>query len=203
MPDRYWSSYMDAELFDPRTAFAELGRIMLGVQDLNQTLQRIADLARRTIPEIDEVSVTLVDGGQPKTVVFTGQLAVCLDERQYETANGPHHVSGAVRRRVYLSGDTLTGEHLDEIRERHPEIDTAVVHLGGTRLLFWTVTMDANQGVDFLRRIRPRLAVPVHYDDYRVFLSPLSEFLSAMKGDLPGQLLKAPARGETVPLGER
>jgi hypothetical protein len=143
MPDRYWSSYMDAELFDPRTAFAELGRIMLGVQDLNQTLQRIADLARRTIPEIDEVSVTLVDGGQPKTVVFTGQLAVCLDERQYETANGPHHVSGAVRRRVYLSGDTLTGEHLDEIRERHPEIDTAVVHLGGTRLLFWTVTMDA------------------------------------------------------------
>ena len=61
MPDRYWSSDMDTELFDPRTAFAQLGRIMLGVQDLNQTLQRIADLARKTIPEIDEVSVTLVD----------------------------------------------------------------------------------------------------------------------------------------------
>jgi L-ascorbate metabolism protein UlaG (beta-lactamase superfamily) len=114
-----------------------------------------------------------------------------------------HRVAGAVRRRVYISGDTLTGEHLDEIRERHPEIDTAVVHLGGTRLLFWTVTMDANQGVDFLQRIRPRLAVPVHYDDYRVFRSPLSDFLSAMKGDLSGQLLKAPARGETVLLGER
>jgi L-ascorbate metabolism protein UlaG (beta-lactamase superfamily) len=114
-----------------------------------------------------------------------------------------HRVAGAVRRRVYLSGDTLTGEHLDEIRERHPEIDTAVVHLGGTRLLFWTVTMDANQGVDFLQRIRPHLAIPVHYDDYRVFRSPLSEFLSAMKRDLSGQLLKAPARGETVLLGER
>jgi L-ascorbate metabolism protein UlaG (beta-lactamase superfamily) len=113
-----------------------------------------------------------------------------------------HRVAGAVRRRVYLSGDTLTGEHLDEIHERHPEIDSAVVHLGGTRLMFWTVTMDANQGVDFLRRIRPRLAVPVHYDDYKVFRSPLSEFLSAMKGDLSGQLLKAPARGETVTLGE-
>jgi hypothetical protein len=62
--------------------------------------------------------------------------------------------------------------------------------------------MDANQGVDFLQRIRPRLAVPVHYDDYRVFRSPLSEFLSAMRSELPGQLLKAPARGETVPLGE-
>jgi hypothetical protein len=31
MPDRYWSSDMGAELFDPRIAFAALGRIMLGV----------------------------------------------------------------------------------------------------------------------------------------------------------------------------
>ena len=114
-----------------------------------------------------------------------------------------HRVAGAVRRRVYLSGDTLTGEHLNEIRERHPEIDAAVVHLGGTRLLFWTVTMDADQGVNFLQRIRPRLAVPVHYDDYGIFRSPLSEFLSAMKANLSGQLVEAPARGETVLLGQR
>jgi L-ascorbate metabolism protein UlaG (beta-lactamase superfamily) len=32
-----------------------------------------------------------------------------------------HRVAGAVRRHVYISGDTLTGEHLDEIREQHPE----------------------------------------------------------------------------------
>jgi L-ascorbate metabolism protein UlaG (beta-lactamase superfamily) len=113
-----------------------------------------------------------------------------------------HRVAGAIRRRLYLSGDTLTGDHLDEIRERHPEIDTAVVHLGGTRILFWTVTMDANQGVDFLQRIRPRLAVPVHYDDYGVFRSPLSDFLYAMQRDRPGQLLKVPARGETVLVSE-
>ena len=113
-----------------------------------------------------------------------------------------HRVAGTVRRRIYLSGDTLAGDHLDEIRKRHPDIDTAVVHLGGTRILFWTVTMDANQGVDFLQRIRPRLAVPVHYDDYRVFRSPLSEFISAMKRELPGQLIESPVRGETLPLGE-
>jgi L-ascorbate metabolism protein UlaG (beta-lactamase superfamily) len=113
-----------------------------------------------------------------------------------------HRVAGTVRRRVYLSGDTLTGDHLDEIREHHPNIDTAVLHLGGTRILFWTVTMDARQGVDFLLRVRPHVAVPVHYDDYRVFRSPLSDFLSAMKRDLPGQLLQVPARGETVRLCE-
>ena len=113
-----------------------------------------------------------------------------------------HRVAGAVRRRLYLRGDTLTGEHLDQISERHPDIDTAVVHLGGARLLFWTVTMAADQGVDFLQRIRPRVAVPVHYDDYGVFRSPLSEFLSAVQRNGPGQLLGVPARGETVLLGE-
>src|SRR3954452_15268295 len=42
--------------------------------------------------------------------------------------------------------------------------------------------MDAAQGLDLLRRV-PRMAVPVHYDDYRVFRSPLSEFLSLVGHD--------------------
>lgn len=76
-------------------------------------------------------------------------------------------------RRVYLSGDTLTGAHLGAIRERHPDIDVAVVHLGGTRVLFSTVTMDADMGVEFLRVVEPTIAVPVHYDDYeRVSMEP-------------------------------
>ena len=91
-----------------------------------------------------------------------------------------HSVNGSVMRRVMLSGDTLTGAHLDTIHRRHPDIDAAVVHLGGTRVLWHTVTMDAAQGLDYLSRINPRLAVPVHYDDYRVFRSPLSDFLDAV-----------------------
>jgi L-ascorbate metabolism protein UlaG (beta-lactamase superfamily) len=111
-----------------------------------------------------------------------------------------HRVGTEVRRRVYLSGDTLTGDHVSEIARRHPDIDTAVVHLGGTRVLFHTVTMDAEQGVDFLRRVRPRRAIPVHYDDYGVFRSPLSAFeRAASRAGLAG-LVRPVARGETVPL---
>jgi L-ascorbate metabolism protein UlaG (beta-lactamase superfamily) len=111
-----------------------------------------------------------------------------------------HRVDGRVRRRIYLSGDTLTGDHLDQIRERHPEIDVAVVHLGGTKILFATVTMDDVQGLDFLERIRPRLTVPVHYDDYRVMRSPLSDFLDRVAASPSGWQVKAPARGETIRL---
>jgi L-ascorbate metabolism protein UlaG (beta-lactamase superfamily)/uncharacterized protein YndB with AHSA1/START domain len=111
-----------------------------------------------------------------------------------------HRVGGQVRRRVYLTGDTLTGDHLDEIHERHPDIDVAVVHLGGTRILFDTVTMDAAQGLDFLHRVRPRMTVPVHYDDYRIFRSRLSEFLSVVGHDEEDWRIETPARGETVEL---
>jgi hypothetical protein len=74
---------------EPLAAFAELSKIMLGEGSLNETLGRIAALARDTIPDTDEVSVTLIDRDKPKTVVFTGQLAVHLDERQYESGLGP------------------------------------------------------------------------------------------------------------------
>lgn len=84
--------------------------------------------------------------------------------------------------RLYLSGDTLTGDHLDEIADRHPHIDVAVVHLGGTRVLARTVTMDGAQGVDLMTRLRPALTVPVHLDDYPVFRSGLGDFLESARG---------------------
>jgi L-ascorbate metabolism protein UlaG (beta-lactamase superfamily) len=111
-----------------------------------------------------------------------------------------HRAGGEVQRRIYLSGDTLTGDHLDQIRERHPEIDVAVVHLGGTRILFATVTMDGAQGLDFLERVRPRLAIPVHYDDYRVMRSPLSDFLARVHTSPDHWQIATMNRGETLPL---
>ena len=74
---------------DPRAAFAELSKIMLGAQPLSETLSRIAQLAKQTIPGAAEVSVTLMQDGTVTSVSFTGPLAVQLDERQYESGFGP------------------------------------------------------------------------------------------------------------------
>jgi L-ascorbate metabolism protein UlaG (beta-lactamase superfamily) len=99
-----------------------------------------------------------------------------------------------------LSGDTLTGAHLDTIHQRHPDIDVAVVHLGGARVLWHTVTMDAAQGLDYLRRIKPQRAVPVHYDDYGVMRSPLSEFLAAVTGAGLTGVVQPVRRGDRISL---
>lgn len=111
-----------------------------------------------------------------------------------------HRVGGRTRRRVYLSGDTLTGDHVDQIRSRFADIDAAVVHLGGTRVLFRTVTMDAAQGVDFVERCGPSVVVPVHYDDYKVFRSPLSDFVDRARARGLAAALRTPGRGETISL---
>jgi L-ascorbate metabolism protein UlaG (beta-lactamase superfamily) len=87
---------------------------------------------------------------------------------------------GSVRLRMYITGDTLVYDRLKEIPERYPEIDLALLHLGGTRVLGLLVTMDAEQGLEAMRIIDPRTAVPIHYNDYTVFKSPLEDFKEAV-----------------------
>ena len=74
---------------DPAAAFAEFGRIKLGETDLHGVLTRVAELAQRTLPGADEVSITLVRDGRPYTAAYTGEIALQLDERQYERDAGP------------------------------------------------------------------------------------------------------------------
>jgi GAF domain-containing protein len=80
---------MQQHQLDPTDAFSELGRIKLSDTDLNGVLTKIAELARRTIPGAEDVSVTLVRGDGAHTAAFTGVLALTLDEWQYKQGRGP------------------------------------------------------------------------------------------------------------------
>ncbi len=88
--------------------------------------------------------------------------------------------SGPAPFRLYLSGDTLLHDELHEIPRRFPGIDLAVVHLGGTRILGILLTMDGEQGAEALEILDPEAAIPVHFDDYTVMKSPLSDFTDAV-----------------------
>ena len=101
------------------------------------------------------------------------------------------------RLRMYISGDTLVYEALEEIPERYPEIDLALLHLGGTRVLGIMVTMDAEQGVEAMRIIDPKAAIPIHYNDYTVFKSPLEDFKRAVNDAGLGDRVYYLAHGET------
>lgn len=82
--------------------------------------------------------------------------------------------------RLYITGDTLIFDQLKEIPQRYPEIDLALLHLGGTRIFGILLTMDGEQGVEALRIIGPETAIPIHFNDYTVFKSPLEDFKKAV-----------------------
>jgi L-ascorbate metabolism protein UlaG (beta-lactamase superfamily) len=102
--------------------------------------------------------------------------------------------------RIYVTGDTLNHRMLQEIPQRYPDIDAMLIHLGGTRVLGVLVTMDDRQGTDLVELIRPTLTLPIHYDDYRVFRSPLRDFLTRAEQRRVPSGIRPLRRGETVPL---
>ncbi|PRY17839.1 MBL fold metallo-hydrolase [Kineococcus rhizosphaerae] len=108
-------------------------------------------------------------------------------------------VGGPVRRRVYVSGDTLNVPELREVPHRFPDVDLAVLHLGGTTLPGGlVVTLDGVGGADLLELVRPRRAVPVHVDDYGVFRSPLGDFTAEVARRGLDSVVRVVARGETA-----
>lgn len=84
--------------------------------------------------------------------------------------------------RMYISGDTLVYDDIRSIPQRFPGIDLALLHLGGTRILgVFKVTMDGKDGVQMMQIVKPKKTIPIHYNDYDVFKSPLAEFAREVK----------------------
>ena|SRR3569833_1821359 len=60
-----------------------------------------------------------------------------------------------------------------------------LIHLGGTTITgasapFIMVTIGAKQGLQLMLLVNPDVAIPIHFDNYNVMLSPLSDFKTAV-----------------------
>jgi GAF domain-containing protein len=104
-------------------AYAELGRILLDRTPLNAVLQRVAELARDSVPGADEASVTVVQGRRATSVAFTGNLAVQLDERQYELGFGPCMDAA-------MSGQTITIRNTADGDQAYPGYSDVAARAG-------------------------------------------------------------------------
>lgn len=99
--------------------------------------------------------------------------------------------------RLYISGDTLLIDELKEIPRKFPEIDIGLFHLGGTRVLGIMVTMDAAEGTEAVKLINADVSIPIHYNDYDVFKSPLEDFKRAAEQAGLNDKIVYLAHGET------
>lgn len=74
---------------DPSQALDALAGLLVDDRPSEQRLRRIVELAKHTLGEVEDVSITVIEDGHPRSVVFTGPLAIHLDHHQYEANFGP------------------------------------------------------------------------------------------------------------------
>jgi GAF domain-containing protein len=99
-----------------------LNSIRFSSDPLAQVLEQVTTIAKRALVPEGETSITLVRSGKAWTAAFTGQLALDLDERQYEAGYGPCVDSG-------VSGTTL---HIKDMatEDRWPTYTPSALQLG-------------------------------------------------------------------------
>jgi L-ascorbate metabolism protein UlaG (beta-lactamase superfamily) len=99
--------------------------------------------------------------------------------------------------RLYITGDTMLIDSLEDIPRRYPDIDLGLIHTGGTTFLVTVVTMTGEQGVRAVEITKPRTAIPIHYNDFSVFLSGLDDFKNAAQASTTTTKFVYLAHGET------
>jgi len=112
---------------DEHRAYAALSLIGFGDQPLVGTLQQVTDLAKQALPEHPEVSVTLLKDDEPTTAAFTADVAIQLDERQYDRGFGPCLDAAS-------SGSTV-GLTMSDPHNPYPEFARLAQSLGVTHSL--------------------------------------------------------------------
>ena len=99
--------------------------------------------------------------------------------------------------RLYITGDTMLVDSLEDIPRRYPDIDLGLIHTGGTTFLVTVVTMTGEQAVRAVEITKPRTAIPIHYNDFSVFRSGLDDFKTAAQASTTSTQFVYLAHGET------
>ena len=72
---------------------------------------------------------------------------------------------------LWISGDTVLYDGVRQVADRF-EVDTALLHLGGVQFPVTgpvRYTMTARQAIELCELIRPRVAIPIHYEGWKHF----------------------------------
>ena len=101
---------------------------------------------------------------------------------------------------LWISGDTVLYDGVEEVATRL-QVDTALIHLGAVRFpitgpLRYTLT--AREAIELLAQVRPRTAIPVHYEGWSHF----REGRAAIEREFAAAPADVRERIRWIPIGE-
>lgn len=100
---------------------------------------------------------------------------------------------------LWISGDTVLYDGVCQVADRL-EVDTALLHLGGVRFGVsgpLRYTMTARDAVELCRLVRPRTAIPIHYEGWKHF----RQGREAIEAELAGAPEDIRGRFRWLPIG--
>lgn len=101
---------------------------------------------------------------------------------------------------LWISGDTVLYDGVRQVAERL-EVDTALLHLGGVRVPVTGplhYTMSAKQAAELCGLIKPRTAIPIHYEGWK----HIREGREAIERELAAAPAEIRERVRWLPIGE-
>jgi L-ascorbate metabolism protein UlaG (beta-lactamase superfamily) len=101
---------------------------------------------------------------------------------------------------LWISGDTVLYDGVREVASRL-EVDTALLHLGGVRFGVTgplRYTMTARDAVELCGLVRPRTAIPIHYEGWKHF----RQGRAAIEAELAAAPEDVRRRFRWLPIGE-
>ena len=101
---------------------------------------------------------------------------------------------------LWISGDTVLYDGVRQVADRL-EVDTALLHLGGVRFGVsgpLRYTMTARDAVELCELMRPRTAIPIHYEGWKHF----REGREAIEAELAAAPQDIQARFRWLPIGD-
>lgn len=120
---------------------SDLARLLFSNQNRDATLQAIAEMAQQNLPGCIAASVTVSDDRKMHTAVSSADLALYVDERQYEARRGP--CLDAIRDRGAVKVDDYA------VDERWPEV-TGRAHEAGVHSSLSLPLMAGDNGIGAL-----------------------------------------------------
>ena len=94
---------IDPNPIDPTGAGAELMQLLNSERAVEAMLEDVLALTLRRIPAAQEASITLIRDEQAHTIAAVGDLALALDELQYEKGYGPCLDAGRTDQVMHIS----------------------------------------------------------------------------------------------------
>jgi len=121
--------------------FAEVARVLRTDTSVQATLDRIVELAAKTINGCDHAGMTLVEGGKVRVPAATDDVPPQVDAIQSETGEGP--CLDAIREHDVFQTDDLAGEARWPKFARRAAEETGVASILSFRLFIEEDTMGA------------------------------------------------------------